>query len=42
MDGKCGNVTRAEETFKTLHEPDIISFTALAKAYIVNVSTNGR
>ncbi|UJR10672.1 hypothetical protein I4U23_014867 [Adineta vaga] len=36
MDGKCGNIVRMEETFKNLKEPDIISFTTLAKSYIVN------
>ncbi|CAF0945728.1 unnamed protein product [Adineta ricciae] len=36
MDGKCGNILRMEETFQDLKEPDIISFTTLAKAYIVN------
>ncbi|CAF2522263.1 unnamed protein product [Rotaria sp. Silwood2] len=36
MDGKCGNIVRMEETFKNMKQPDIISFTAMAKAYIVN------
>ena len=37
MDGKCGNIIRMEETFKNMKQPDIITFTTIAKAYIVNV-----
>jgi len=37
MDGKCGNINRMEETFKNMKQPDIITFTTIAKAYIVNV-----
>ncbi|CAF1092933.1 unnamed protein product [Adineta steineri] len=36
MDGKCGNITRMEETFKNFKQADIITYTTLAKAYIVN------
>lgn len=37
MDGKCGNILRMEQTFKTMKQPDIISYTTMAKAYILNV-----
>jgi hypothetical protein len=37
MDGKCGNINRMEETFKNMKQPDIITFTTITKAYIVNV-----
>ncbi|CAF3572979.1 unnamed protein product [Rotaria socialis] len=36
MDGKCGNIVRMENTFKNIQKPDIISYTTMAKSYIVN------
>ncbi|CAF2220546.1 unnamed protein product [Rotaria magnacalcarata] len=38
MDGKCGNIARMEDTFKNIQKPDIISYTTMAKSYIVNNS----
>ena len=38
MDGKCGNIQRMEQTFQTVKDPDLITFTSMAKAYVVNVS----
>ncbi|CAF1343744.1 unnamed protein product [Rotaria magnacalcarata] len=38
MDGKCGNIVRMEDTFKNIQKPDIISYTTMAKSYIVNNS----
>ena len=37
MNGKCGHITRMEETFRNIKQPDIITYTTMAKAYIVNV-----
>ena len=37
MDGKCGHITRMEQTFQNIKQPDIITYTTMAKAYIVNV-----
>ena len=37
MDGKCGNIPRMEQTFQTMKEADIVTFTSMAKAYVINV-----
>ena len=37
MDGKCGNIQRMEKTFEMCTQPDIITYTSLAKAYVLNV-----
>lgn len=37
MDGKCGHITRMEQTFQSIKQPDIITYTTMAKAYIINV-----
>jgi hypothetical protein len=37
MDGKCGHIQRMENTYRLLQQPDIITFTSLAKAYVINV-----
>ena len=42
MDGKCGHIARMEKTFQTMKQPDIITFTSMAKAYVTNVTRSSR